>query len=55
MFKIKFFQKLAIIMMLSTLLFGCNSAANNNQNTIPQYQTFTYSKIGAALDSVVMS
>lgn len=37
--------------MLSTLIFGCNSAANNNQNTTPQYQTFAYSKVGTALGS----
>ncbi len=51
MFKMKFLQKPAILVVLSTLIFGCNSAANNNQNTTPQYQTFAYSKVGTALSS----
>ncbi len=52
MSEIKFFQRSAIVIVLSALLYGCNSAANsNNQPVETQYENFSYTKVGAALNA----
>lgn len=36
---------------ISMMLCSCNSASNSNQRSEPQYPSFTYSKVGSALDN----
>ena len=47
----KMFRNSAIAIMLGWLLCGCNSAANSSQTAEPQYQSFSYAKVGAPLNT----
>ena len=44
------FRTLTITVILGALLSACNSAANSSQTAEPQYQSFSYAKVGTALD-----
>lgn len=46
----RMFRTLAITVILGALLSACNSAANSNQTAEPQYQSFSYAKVGPALN-----
>ena len=46
----RMFRALTITIISGALLSACNSAANSNQTAEPQYQSFSYAKVGTALN-----